>query len=45
MKLKVWWRGGYVVSFKILHGDGAVMELIFLYGAVMAFNFKLHAGL
>ena len=33
------------VSFKILDGDGALMELIILYGAVMVFNFKLRADL
>ena len=38
-------RGGDGVSFKIFDGDGALMELIILYGAVMVFNFKLRADL
>ena len=38
-------RGGDGVSFKILDGDGALMELISLYGSVMVFNFKLRADL
>ena len=37
--------GGDGVCFRILNGDGALMELIFFYGAVMVFNFKNHADL
>ena len=45
MELNVTETGGDGVSFKILDGDGALMELIILYGAVMVFNFKLRADL
>ena len=38
-------RGGDGVGFEILDGDGALMDLIFLYGAVMVFNYKLRADL
>ena len=38
-------RGGDGVGFEILDGDGALMDLIFLYGAVMVLDLKLHAAL
>ena len=38
-------RGGDGVSFKMFDGDGALMDLIILNGAVMVFNCKLRADL
>ena len=40
-----WRRGVDGVHFQNLHDDGAVMEFVFLYGAVMVFKLDQRVGL